>query len=134
MWRLAAVVAVAGCHPAPAPPVTNVAGEQPAPALPAGWSWRRTGEGDDLSGELDDDHGVARMTYQRFAHGVPVPDVCVPRPQLVSVRYETIRGAMVHACVLSNGHHCYGFPAVNLCTTDASFDADAFVRALPSLP
>jgi hypothetical protein len=98
--------------------------------VPAGWCWRRTAEGDDLSGELDDDHDVARMTYQQLAHGEQVDDVCRKRPERTSERSETVAGVRVHACVLANGHHCYAFPNTNMCTTDAGFDSDALIRTL----
>nr|HEX4317128.1 hypothetical protein [Kofleriaceae bacterium] len=87
-------------------------------SLPTGWCWRRTAEGDDLSGIVVDDHARVRANYTTLAHGDKVGDSCdARRPDLRAASDAHARGLAFRSCQLDDGHHCISFHgAANICT------------------
>jgi hypothetical protein len=84
---------------------------------PAGWCWRRTEEGDDMSGVLLDDHTRVRMRYDELAHRDTVPDTCKGGR---AIRDAAHNGIAYRTCTLADGRHCYTFHGLaNVCTESA---------------
>ncbi|HUJ60605.1 MAG TPA: hypothetical protein VLX92_19020 [Kofleriaceae bacterium] len=83
-------------------------------AAPAGWCWRRTAEGDDLSGVVLDDQGRVRARYDELAFDGKVGDACARGR---AIRAATQRGVAYRACELADGRHCVSFHGqANLCS------------------
>ena len=92
---------------------------------PTGWCWRRTREGDDLSGELRDERDRVRVRYDLLAFGERVPDPCRARAKPRRTRREAIRRVPFESCELADGTTCVSFDGrVNLCAKAS--EADGF--------
>lgn len=105
--------------------------------IPQGWCWRRTAEGDDLSGVLVDAGGRVRVRYFALAHGERVGDACAPdRPGLKWARDDRVRGIAFRYCEIDDPapRTCFAFHgAANLCTDPSvadGFSALDLIRTL----
>ena len=109
--RADAAIADAGIDAAPPcpPDATTHAFRFGTLSVPAGWCWRRTSEGDDLSGVVLDDAGRTRLTFDQLAFDERVGDACAKASGSHDAHaYRT--------CELADGRHCASFHgAANVC-------------------
>ncbi len=94
-------------------------------AAPPGWCWRRIEEGDDLSGQLIDDHDRVRAHYELLAFDERVISPC-SRPGAKLHARRTVHGRPLQVCETPKGNICASLDGrVNLCTDStiaAGFD------------
>lgn len=133
--RDASIAAPAGEHHAPCQPDEQRSHRFAFGSLsaPEHWCWRRTEEGDDLSGVLLDAAGRVRAHYTALAFGAKVGDACdAQRPGVHGARSGRADGIAYRTCDLDDGRRCYSFyGAANVCLEPrAAGDADT-VKLLP---